>query len=809
LTFGNQQLGTTSPAQTVTLTNSGSSSLNVMSVVASAGFAETNNCIGSVAVNASCTISVTFTPTVGGTERGTITITDSDPSSPQTVSLTGLGLGVSLSPASLTFGSQNVGTTSAAQSITLTNGGTSQLNVISIIASGDFSQTNTCGSSLAGNGSCTISVTFAPSAAGSRTGYITLSASDPLAIHTANLSGSGQASSSTVSVTPRAASVTSTQQQQFTAKISGVVSTNVTWAVDGITSGNPSVGTISTLGLYDPQSAAGTHQVQATSTANSTQSASVPVIVTNYAGTFTQHNDNARTGQNLNETVLNTGNVNQSQFGKLFSYPVDGFTYAQPLYVAGVSIPGQGFHNMVYVATEHDSVFAFDADGLDCAGPQQPLCWQVNFTNPSSGITTVPAADAQGGVTNGDITPEIGITGTPVIDSNSIHGPLYVVAATKEVSGGVATYVQRLHALDITSGAEMPHSPVVIQASVSGTGTGNNGQGQVPFNPLTENQRPGLLLLNGVVYIAWGSHQDLQPYHGWVIGYDGSTLQQVAVYNDSANNQGDGIWMSGAGLAVDANSNIYLTTGTNQGTSTGSVGYNDSFLKLGTSGGLTALDFFAPFNRASLSIQNMDLGSGGPLLLPDQTLTNPPHLLVGGGKDGTIFLLDRDNLGGFNSSDNNQAVQSLPNILGQIRGLPAFWQNNPPSGPNGTVYFVAVSDVPKAFRLYNGLLSTTPLFVASEKAYGYPGATPVISANGSTNGIMWALRVGAYIQKPPGPAVLQAYDAANITRILYTSSQAGTRDQAGPAVKYSIPTAANGKVYVGTQNQLDVYGLLP
>ncbi len=794
LTFGNQKVGITSPPRAVTLSNGGSNALSVASITASGDYTETDNCGTSVSAGASCTISVTFTPTTGGTRNGMVRVSDSDPSSPQLVSLTGSGIGAGLSPASLAFGSQTVGSSSAPQTVTLANAGTGQISVISIVASGDFTQTNNCGSSVAGGSNCAIRVMFAPSSAGSRPGYIMVSTSESVTLQTTTLSGSGQIPTSTVSVSPGAASLTSRQTQQFTPKIGGVVSSAVTWAVDGVSGGSSAVGTISSSGLYTPPGTAGSHRVTATSTADTTQSASVPVVVTNYAGMFTQHNDNARTGQNLNETVLTTGNVNKNQFGKLFSYPVDGYVYAQPLYMANVLISGQAYHNVVYVATEHASVYAFDADGSS----NTPL-WQTSFINPAAGITTVPAGDASAGNGVGDITPEIGITGTPVIDP--IRGVIYVVANTKEVSGSTVNYVQRLHALDITTGAEMPHSPTVIRASVPGTGKGTDGMGNVPFNPLRQNQRPGLLLLNDVVYIAWSSHEDINPFHGWVIGYDTATLQQVAAYNNSPNNQGDGIWMSGGGLAADDSGDIYFASGDNQGSKSGSPDYNNSFEKLSTGSGLAVADFFAPFNRAALSAANEDLGSGGPILLPDQP-TSPIHLLVGGGKDGTIFLIDRDNMGGFDPNDNNnQAVQSLPNVVGQIHGLPAFWQSN--------IYFVAVNDVPKAFLLYNGLLSTAPIAAAPEKGYGYPGATPTISANGAANGILWALRTGTYGQKPPGPGVLEAYDAANVSHILYTSSQAGTRDNAGPAVKFTVPTVANGKVYVGTQNQLDIYGLLP
>ena len=267
-------------------------------------------------------------------------------------------------------------------------------------------------------------------------------------------------------------------------------------------------------------------------------------------GVFTYHNDNMRTGENLNETVLTPANVNSSTFGKLFSYPIDGLAIASPLYVAGVNIPGQGIHNVVYVATEHDSVYAFDADGLSST----PL-WQVSFINPAAGITPVPAADT--GET-GDIPNEIGITGTPVIDPTT--GTLYVVAATKEVVGSTTNYVQRLHALDITTGAEKFGGPVVIQASVPGTGDGASG-GQVPFNALRENQRTGLLLTNGVVYFGFASHGDVEPFHGWVLGYNATTLEQVLVYNDTANGSDGGIWMNGDGLATDSTGNLYFITG--------------------------------------------------------------------------------------------------------------------------------------------------------------------------------------------------------------------------------------------------------
>ena len=272
--------------------------------------------------------------------------------------------------------------------------------------------------------------------------------------------------------------------------------------------------------------------------------------MTNDAGTLTYHNDNMRTGQDLNETVLTPSNVKSSTFGKLFSYPLDGLTLASPLYVQNVNIPGQGFHNIVIVATEHDSVYAFDADGRSSS----PL-WHVNFTNPAAGVTTVPAADT--GET-GDIPNEIGITGTPVIDPST--GTIYVVAKTKEVSGSTTSYVQRLHALDLTTGAEKFGGPVVIQASVPGTGNGSSG-GTLTFNSLRENQRTGVLLSNGVVYFGFSSHGDVEPFHGWVLGYNASTLQQVMVYNATPNGTHGGVWMDGDGVATDSTGSLYFISG--------------------------------------------------------------------------------------------------------------------------------------------------------------------------------------------------------------------------------------------------------
>jgi hypothetical protein len=611
-----------------------------------------------------------------------------------------------------------------------------------------------------------------------------VSQADPTKSASANVTVTSAPSSVSVSVSPRVAALTTTQSQQFTATVQNTGNTSVTWSVDGIVGGNSKVGTISASGLYTPPPTAGQHNITATSVADPTQSATAVVAVTDFPGTFTYHNDNARTGQNRQEFALAPATVNQTQFGKIFSCVLDGYAYAQPLYVANLAIPGQGTHNVVFVATEHDSVFAFDADNAACL-----QLWKTSFIDPTAGITTVPSDD----VLSLDIVPEIGITGTPVIDPRS--GTLYVVAKTKENG----SYVQRLHALDITTGAEKFGGPVVIQASVPGTGDGSAG-GNLPFDLLRQNQRAGLLLANGVVYIAFASHGDNDPYHGWLLGYDEATLQQVAVFNATPNGSRGGIWQSGNGSAADSSGNIFVITG--NGTfdaDVGGIDFGESFLKLSTNaGGLTLADFFTPFDQAFLSASDLDLGSTGPLLLPDQISTAHPHLVLGAGKDGNGYLVDRDNMGHFRSTDNNQIVQTITISTSSVFGPPAFWENN--------IYFLGANDVLKAFQLSSGLLSPTPTSQAST-VFGFPGAAPAVSSNGSTNGIVWVLDNSAFDTR--GPAVLHAYDATDTSRELYNSTQEGGRDQAGPAVKFTVPTVANGRVYIGGQNQLTVFGLLP
>ena len=499
----------------------------------------------------------------------------------------------------------------------------------------------------------------------------------------------------------------------------------------------------------------------------------------------TFHNDNARDGQNLNETILTPANLGPNQFGRLFVQPVDGYLYAQPLYVANLGIAG-GTHNVVYVATENDSVYAFDADGNTGANAS-PL-WYVSFINPAAGITTVSSTTD---LNCSNIKPQVGITGTPVVDLTS--NTLYVVANTKE--NGV--FFQRLHALDITSGAEKFGGPVVIAASVPGTGDGNTG-GQVAFSPLMNNQRPGLMLLNGMVYISWASHCDTTPFHGWMMAYDAQSLQQTAVWNSTPNASDGGVWQSGAGPAADSSNNVYLVTG--NGTfdlNTSGQDAGDSIVKFAPliGGSFQLLDYFTPYNQAVLSADDTDLGSGGVILLPDQPAGSPhQHLLAEIGKQGSLYLVNRDSMGHFNSAGDTQIVQWLPGLLGGMWGMPAFWNNN--------LYLGAANDALHAFSFNannSGLLSTSPLSSSPETFY-YPGTTPAISANGNSNAIVWAL------EEDSGSAILHAYDATNLANELFNTSN-NPLQTPGSTVKFAVPTIVNGKVYVGTAARLAVYGL--
>ncbi len=485
---------------------------------------------------------------------------------------------------------------------------------------------------------------------------------------------------------------------------------------------------------------------------------------------FTYHNDLSRTGQNLKETILAPGSLATGNFGPLFSIPVDGQVYAQPLYMWGVNIPGKGVHNVVFAVTEHDSVYAFDADSN--RGANAAPLWQTSFLNLAAGVNSVPADN----LGCQSIAPEVGITGTPVIDPST--GTLYVVAMTLEDFG--QTYVHRLHALDVTTGLEKPGSPVEIEASTPGTGDGNT---TVTFRPWLYKERAGLLLLNGMVYTTWSSNCDSGNYHGWVIGYDANTLKRTAVYISSPNWDAGSIWQGGAAPAADADGNIYIVTG--NGTfdaDRGGADLGDSVVKLSTAQGLSVADYFTPFNAALLDVKDIDLGSSGALLLPDLAGSpQHPHLLISGGKEGRVYLLDRDGLGHFSSSGDQQIVQSLPAAVGPLFGVPAYFNN--------TVFFGPKNDALKAFPILNGQLSETPSSQSSG-AIPYLGSVPSVSANGWKSGIVWTVC----------PDGLHAYDASNLANQLYSGN-------IGSYIKFSTPTIANGKVYVGTANSVAVFGL--
>jgi hypothetical protein len=510
-----------------------------------------------------------------------------------------------------------------------------------------------------------------------------------------------------------------------------------------------------------------------------------------YTGTFLYRNDNFRTGQNLAESILTPSTVTPSQFGLLFTDAIDGAAYAQPLYVPNVSMPGQGTHNVVYVATENDSVYAFDAD------QQGPALWHTSFINPAKGITAVSASD----LGCGDLVPIIGITATPVIDPAT--GTLYVVSKAK-LSGG--KYQQRLHALDITTGSERSNSPVTITASVPGTAE-DAVRGIVSFDPLLQHDRPALTLANGVVYLSFASHCDIQPYHGWVLGYDETSLAQTVVFNTSPNGDQAGIWQAGCGPGVDTNGDLIAITGNGSfDTGTPRINYGDSFIRLTPGGGtMSVTSFFTPLNEFVLDDDDLDMGSGGNLLLPDQPGPNP-HLMVGIGKVGTIYLVNRDSMGGFNAST-DQMVQELPTAVGGMFGTPAYWQGTLPGvGLQNMIYTIGGADQPKMFVISNGLIQTPPNAASGNYTFGFPGGSPVISANGTTGGILWALETSKW--DTAGSSTLYAFDATNLATELYDSNQF-IADHPGGAVKFTVPTVANGSVYVGTQTRLAVFGLFP
>jgi hypothetical protein len=623
-----------------------------------------------------------------------------------------------------------------------------------------------------------------------------------------------------ISVSPQlAAVVVTTQTQQFTAFVSS--GTGLSWSVDGVAGGNATVGTISASGLYTPPSTAGTHTVTA-SVSTPANSASASIAVTDLAGVFTYHNDLSRDGANTQEYALTASTVTTNTFGKLFSCPVDGAVYTQPLWVPALSIGG-GIHNVIFVATQHDTMFAFDADANPCVQYWQGsgAAGQVNLLDSLHGGTAgevpvpcqpgVPPLDCQVGVGDGDIQPEIGVTGTPVIDPTT--NTIYVVSKSENTT--TKTFYQRLHALDLATGNEKFSGPVLIAASVTGMGDGMSG-GMVAFNPQNENQRSGLALSGGVVYLSWAAHEDKSPYHGWVIGYSAADVQtQVSVFNTTPNGGLGGIWAGGAAPAADSGGDIYVSTGNgifDEGSGMPMASdYGDSILRLSPVAGPTSngenlqlVGWFTPDNEQTLEDNDTDLGSGGVLLLPDQSAA-PIHLLAEVGKEGVVYLIDRDNMGQFQATGNSQIVQSFSGLTAGLWGSPAFWQNGLYLGGQGDRLKLFTFD--SSTGLFNATVSSR-----SSHVFAFPGNTPSISSQAASSGIVWAIDASQYGPPTPSlsPAVLYAYNAANLATEYWDSSMAANnRDQAGGAVKFVPPTVANGKVYVSTRTEIDVYGLLP
>jgi hypothetical protein len=499
----------------------------------------------------------------------------------------------------------------------------------------------------------------------------------------------------------------------------------------------------------------------------------------------TFHDDSARDGLNAQETILTLSNVNSTQFGKVGFDATDGLVDAEPLYLANLNAGGS-VRNMLFVATEHDSVYAFDAD----TGAQ---IWKTSVLGASE--TTSDGRSCS------QVAPEIGITATPVIDRTmGPNGTIFVVAMSRD-SGG--TYHQRLHALDVTTGAEASGSPTEIAPTYPGTGVGSSN-GNVLFDSKQYKERAALLLLNGNVYLAFSSHCDIEPYTGWVIAYNESTLQQTRVLNLTPNGSEGSVWMSGDGIAADGAGNLFLLDA--NGTfdvnvdANGfpvSADYGNAILKLSSTGQMAVTDYFEPFNTVAESNADLDIGSGGIVLLPDlidaQEVTR--HLLVGGGKDSNLYVADRDNLGKFNAggTDNSNVYQELTSV-GGIFSTPGFF--------NGVLYLGAVAKPLRAYPMSNAKLPSAP---SSQTAisFAYPGTSPAISANGTSNGIVWALE-----SNPSAAAVLHAYDATNLGHELYNSGTAGNRDAFGNGNKFITPLVVNGKVYVGTPTGVAVFGLL-
>src|SRR5437762_4108851 len=499
---------------------------------------------------------------------------------------------------------------------------------------------------------------------------------------------------------------------------------------------------------------------------------------------ITYHYDNQRTGQNLNEVTLTPANVNSSKFGKLGEFAVDGKVDAQPLYLSNLMIGGQK-RNVLYVVTEHGSVYAFDADSIN--GTTSTSLWKTSTLG--SGETT---SDNRG---CGQVSPEIGITATPVIDRT--RNAIYVIAMSKNSAGN---YFQRLHALDLATGAELFGGPKNITATYPGTGDNSSG-GNVIFDPKQYKERPGLLQINGTIYTTWSSHCDIRPYTSWVMAFSADALAQTSVLNLVPNGSDGGIWMSGTAPASDASGNLFFIIGNGTfDTALNASGFpvngdcGNCFVKLSTAGGLKLADYFTPHNTVSESTADEDFGSGGGIVLMDvqDAGGSTRHLSVGAGKDSLIYVVDRDSMGKFNPNT-DQIYQEISGQLGgQVFSMPAFFNN--------TIYYGAVGDALKAFPIAGAKLAGIPSSQSTHN-FSYPGTTPSVSANGAANGIVWAIENNG--------AILFAYDATSLTTELYDSNQAANGRDQFSGNKFITPVVVNGRVYVGTPTSVAVFGLLP
>ncbi|HEY3861253.1 MAG TPA: LamG-like jellyroll fold domain-containing protein [Verrucomicrobiae bacterium] len=590
----------------------------------------------------------------------------------------------------------------------------------------------------------------------------------------------------------------------FTVSVIGTAPIQLQWQRNGVNIPNATASTLTLASLQLGE--AGSYTVVASNSLGASNS--LPAVLTvlppnsSALSVLTYHMDNARDGANTNEVILTPANVNVSTFGRLITYSTDGYITAQPLYVSGVAIPGQGTRNVVFVASENNTVYAFDADSN--AGTNSGLLWQTNLGT-SVGSYTGEFGTRYQGTYYGDIVPVVGITGTPVIDP--VSGTLYVNVHTRIATHTSTNYYQSIHALNITNGTEQPYSPVAVTNSVPGKGV-QNANGIVRFDPVNENQRPGMTLAGGMLFAAYGSYADSDPYHGWVLGFNAANLAQSASYafNTTPNaavatfgvNAGEGaLWMGGNGLCADASNNLYFAVANGSfSANTNGGDYGDSFVKLSTSNGLAVADYFAPYNQATLASEDLDLGSGGTILLPDAVGSAAhPHLMVGSGKLGILHLVDRDNMGRFHAGNDSQIVQEVPGAITGAWSTPAYF--------NYHIYYQGSGDVMKAFYISNAVITAMPTSRAGT-TFSALGGTPVISANGTNNAIAWTLQSDG--STTAGAVILHAYNATNLAQELYNSTQNQARDNAGGAIKMTTPIVINGKVIVPSQYSVSIYG---